>query len=208
MKIRYLLFLTFVLPLLACPPTTDDDDSAPVDDDDAVDDDDSGTPDDDDVAPDDDDVAPDDDDVAPDDDDVAPDDDDVADDDDSGDDDDATPQPLWPLDICTTIPPSDPFSHTGTALSGDVLTADVGYSGGCQDHGFQLCWDGMFLESDPVQAGLTLIHDSNGDDCEAYITESRMFDLNPLKQAWQSAYGATSGTIMVHLGTDTLTYSF
>lgn len=131
-----------------------------------------------------------------------------ADDDDAADDDDVIPQPLWPLDICAPIPPSNPFSHTGTALSGDVLTVDLGYSGGCEIHDFQLCWDAVFAESDPVQVWLTLVHDANGDACEAYITESRQFDLNPLKQAWQSSYGATSGTIIVHLGTDTLSYSF
>lgn len=94
-------------------------------------------------------------------------------------------------------------------VSGDELTVNLSYSGGCTDHDFVLCWpDQAFMESEPVQVDLELFHESYGDTCEAYPTEDRTFDLTPLKAAWQTSYGATSGEIVMHLGGESVTYRF
>ena len=102
----------------------------------------------------------------------------------------------------------DPTSVDAAAITGDTLSLDVSYSGGCETHRFQICWQGGFAESAPVQVGLELWHDAAGDTCEAALSETLTFDLTPLKEAWQDAYGAESGEITVHTGGGTVSYNF
>jgi hypothetical protein len=91
----------------------------------------------------------------------------------------------------------------------DTLFVTVGHSGGCETHDFQICWpDQMFMESAPVQVSLELWHDAHGDGCEAYLTEELAFDLAPLRDAWHDAYGAGPGTITIHVGGETVDYTF
>jgi hypothetical protein len=56
----------------------------------------------------------------------------------------------------------------------------------------------VFMESEPVQAGLFLRHESNDDMCEAYITETKKFDLTPIKELYQQMYGP-HGSIQLDL---------
>jgi len=98
-------------------------------------------------------------------------------------------------------------------ISGDTLTATLSYSGGCEAHEFTLCWpDGAFLESEPVQAHLEILHSGTPDPCEAYPTEVVDFDLTPLRGAYTTSTGASSGTIELRVstngGTGGATYSF
>ncbi len=61
----------------------------------------------------------------------------------------------------------------------------MSYSGGCETHSFRLCWpEPSFMESEPVQTNLEIIHDGPPDPCDAYPTEVVSFDLSPLKAAW------------------------
>ena len=39
-----------------------------------------------------------------------------------------------------------------TGIGGDFVTADVSYSGGCEDHEFEALWDGSWMESNPPGA--------------------------------------------------------
>ena len=94
------------------------------------------------------------------------------------------------------------------ALSLDTLTLVASYSGGCEAHEFQICWDQDFAESAPVQIWLEVWHDANGDACEAIDTQTLSFDLTPLKQAWQDAYQQSSGEITVHTDGGTVAYTF
>ena len=95
------------------------------------------------------------------------------------------------------------------SISGDTLSVEVGYGGGCEHHEFTVCWpDQAFAESEPVQASLALWHEANGDGCEAYITESFDFDLTPMKDAWIAGYGGSTGTMILHLEAQSATYSF
>ena len=102
----------------------------------------------------------------------------------------------------------DATELANATVSGDTLTIDASYSGGCETHEFQICWDQLFLESEPVQVHLGVWHDGNGDSCEAYPTETLSFDLTPLKQAWQDGYQQESGTITVHTDGGSVTYTF
>lgn len=104
----------------------------------------------------------------------------------------------------------DGYAIEGSSrIQGDVLTVLVGYSGGCEDHEFRICWpDQSFMESTPVQVGLTLFHNANNDTCEAYISEEIELDLTPLRVAYKDSYGASSGTILIGFNNEQLTYDF
>ena len=102
----------------------------------------------------------------------------------------------------------DDTALANAAISGDTLTIDASYSGGCEAHEFQVCWDQSFAESAPVQVWLEVWHDGHGDSCEAYPTEPLSFDLGPLKQAWQDGYQQESGQITVHTDGGTVAYTF
>lgn len=103
----------------------------------------------------------------------------------------------------------DAVDVNAVSINGDTLTVSVAYSGGCADHDFALCWpDQSFMESEPVQAQLYVWHDGNGDACEAYPSEDVDFDLSDLRDNWRSAYQSQSGTITVHVNSQTASYSF
>lgn len=84
-------------------------------------------------------------------------------------------------------------------LEGDILTLTLSYSGGCARHDFTLVTAGYFLESNPVQLNLHLVHDAHEDPCEAYPTEQYEFDLAPLRMLYQDAYRRDEGVIILRL---------
>lgn len=63
---------------------------------------------------------------------------------------------------------------SSSGLKGDKLILMLINGGGCQQHTFQLNWDGTF----PAQAVLELSHNANGDTCKAIIRERLQFDLS------------------------------
>ena len=94
---------------------------------------------------------------------------------------------------------SDPFALNSASVTGTVLTISVSYSGGCRNHEFDLTAAESFQESSPVQLPMVLTHEDNDDPCEAYPTEQRRFDLTPVKERYQAAYGQDSGTVLLLL---------
>lgn len=101
--------------------------------------------------------------------------------------------------LCDGTEPTDPVFISDAAISGDVLTLSVEYSGGCANHYFGSCWDGAFAESDPVQAWLDLNHEDNDDPCDGIMSEDITFDLLPMRDAWNASYGPGSGTITLNV---------
>lgn len=101
--------------------------------------------------------------------------------------------------MCDAGAPMDAVSIDAAIVDGDALVLDVSYSGGCETHVFAACWDGLFLESLPVQVKLALSHDANDDVCDAYIHEQITLDLTPLAEAHESSYGPGSATIVINL---------
>jgi hypothetical protein len=82
------------------------------------------------------------------------------------------------LQIGTFPAGSDAFDIDDASISGDELNVDVRYGGGCEDHEFELFWDGRILETNPPRARLRLFHDANGDICEAIKRETLVFDVS------------------------------
>ena len=85
------------------------------------------------------------------------------------------------------------------SITGDVLTLNVSYGGGCETHDFTLITSGVFLESDPVQLQAVLAHNANGDRCERWVTETYHFNVSALKARYQKAYRTETGTIVLSI---------
>lgn len=77
----------------------------------------------------------------------------------------------------------DPFNISATKIEGDILTIIVSYSGGCEDHVFDLYTNKKYMKSMPPQLNLILEHDGNGDACRAMISQDLKFDISEIKTA-------------------------
>ena len=73
---------------------------------------------------------------------------------------------------------SDAFSLHEVTIANQVLKIKVSYSGGCAEHSFQIIWPEVITMIYPPDFGVVLMHDSNGDACEAYFTETLVFELD------------------------------
>jgi hypothetical protein len=76
---------------------------------------------------------------------------------------------------------NDLFSITNAFIWEDVLLVTVRYGGGCKKHDFKLVWDGSEMESNPAKIDIVLIHNANGDNCKALLTEELQFRLTPAR---------------------------
>jgi hypothetical protein len=82
-------------------------------------------------------------------------------------------------------------------MEGDSVVISVSYSGGCEQHFFEVVWDSAILYSNPPKIELILLHNSNGDQCEAYITEELVFsikDLNASVSPENVSVGVSNGS--------------
>ena len=95
--------------------------------------------------------------------------------------------------------PSDQVTIQGFTIRGDSLELAVTFGGGCRDHAFVLLSDAAWMESYPVQVGVKLAHDANGDNCKALLSRVLRFDLSPLKAAYTTSYQATSGIMKLNI---------
>lgn len=75
---------------------------------------------------------------------------------------------------------SDPFMINEITINGDSVEISVSYSGGCEKHFFELIWDGTIDAGDTPSIDLILLHNSNGDACEALIMDKLVFRLSDL----------------------------
>jgi len=75
---------------------------------------------------------------------------------------------------------SDPFDIKSIVLKGDSVVITVGYSGGCKRHFFKIIWNETLSDTKPPETGFIILHDANGDMCEAYITETLVFSVSGL----------------------------
>ena len=90
--------------------------------------------------------------------------------------------------LTVKIDPSENIQKRGdrTSISrmevlGDFLSINVSYSGGCEEHEFELITDGRYSATYPPEIELVLRHDANNDRCRSYIDETLFFDLKPLQ---------------------------
>lgn len=106
---------------------------------------------------------------------------------------------------------NDPYVVNSATIDGHLLTIEVSFGGGCRRHDFTLVFSETFRESDPVQLSAVLAHDANGDPCEAYLTESHVFDLTPVRMRYQKFYGLASAQVALQIAGvtgDDLLYQF
>jgi hypothetical protein len=68
-----------------------------------------------------------------------------------------------------------------TQVNGDILSVFVNYSGGCQEHSFELYSNGMYAKSLPPQLLLCLRHDNKEDACRELINQELKFNIIKLK---------------------------
>lgn len=89
---------------------------------------------------------------------------------------------VMPFDQTIDELPSDPLIIQSMEVENGCLKVKLGYSGGCEKHYLNLVQMPLFCATPPLpQPVFYLVHDSNGDTCEAFITEELSFDLKPLK---------------------------
>lgn len=84
-------------------------------------------------------------------------------------------------------------------IDGDRLSLEVSFAGGCRDHAFTLVISASFRESDPVQLPAVLAHEANGDPCQAWLTESHVFDLTLVKTRYREFYGPGPGKVVLDI---------
>ena len=94
---------------------------------------------------------------------------------------------------------TDRYVLNAATITGETLTINVSYSGGCATHQFTLVASDAFLESFPVQLRITLAHNANNDLCRAWLTEDYHFDLTSIKTLYQQGYQQEAGTIILRL---------
>lgn len=108
---------------------------------------------------------------------------------------------------------NDDYQLEDATIAGDLLTISVAYGGGCETHQFTLIASDTFMESDPVQLGISIVHNANLDFCERWVEEVYHFDLTPIKTMYQEAYQQAAGTVVLNLegvpeDVDALIYKF
>lgn len=74
-------------------------------------------------------------------------------------------------------PLSDPYTILSFERVGTLLFVEVQYAGGCEKHNFALIGTGQWYDQPDIIPFL-LVHDANGDLCEALITETLVFDFS------------------------------
>lgn len=75
---------------------------------------------------------------------------------------------------------SSPFELKSISVKDNNVEITVAYSGGCKKHNFEIIWDENVDFGNPPVINLIVIHNANGDACEAYITEDLTFSLSGL----------------------------
>lgn len=74
----------------------------------------------------------------------------------------------------------DDYKINYVKREGDFIQINLSYSGGCKNHVFEVLWDGKVYTDDPCHMNLIMLHDGNGDNCKAYITETIAINLDAL----------------------------
>jgi hypothetical protein len=76
---------------------------------------------------------------------------------------------------------SSPVTVDSMRVQDQTLILNVSYSGGCEEHSFDLYFNGMYAKSLPVQANLQLYHQGNGDACRKLEMKELKFDISEMK---------------------------
>ena len=75
---------------------------------------------------------------------------------------------------------TDNFEILETHQDGGFLIVKVAYSGGCNEHFFEVSWDERYMKSLPPQVNVRLTHVNNDDACRDRIEKELAIDLRKL----------------------------
>ena len=99
----------------------------------------------------------------------------------------------------------DPIEVVAVSRTEELLTFNVNYSGGCNDHSFELFADDAFAMADMmINEGPDyfmhqsyLVHSDNGDVCEGFVNMDVHFNLGPLKKEFYERFpNAKNGMLL------------
>lgn len=76
---------------------------------------------------------------------------------------------------------SAPFEVAYADFINDHLVLQVSYSGGCEDHHFEVISDGKYTATYPPEITLHIKHFDNGDRCRGFVDEKRYFDASTIQ---------------------------
>jgi hypothetical protein len=103
--------------------------------------------------------------------------------------------PVFP---CPADVHTDPIDVTTAFVEGDALLLDVTHAGGCEMHDYGVCYEAGVSQStdfDTYIGELHVIHDSNGDSCEAIQTATLRFDLGPYAEYIMTELDVPGGVV-------------
>ncbi len=103
---------------------------------------------------------------------------------------------------------NDEFVFNEAVIANDTLRASMSYGGGCASHAFTLVIAASFMESWPVRLRAFFRHEANEDPCEAWLTETWLFDLALVRERYQTLYGSGTGEVLLQLEDAELLYEF
>lgn len=92
--------------------------------------------------------------------------------------------------------PSDPIEITAVRVEGNTMFIDMNYSGGCEDHTFEVIGSEMISKSLPPIRSVQLIHTAKGDQCKKLVEETLIVDISKL------AYKQENGSMIFLLVND------
>lgn len=107
------------------------------------------------------------------------------------------------------VDPSADLTNTGAAytidslkINGDILSLFINYSGGCNEHTFELFSNGMYAKSLPPQLSVCLRHTNNGEACRELINQELKFNVTKFRYPGKN-------TVVLKLGDkQRITYTF
>jgi len=81
---------------------------------------------------------------------------------------------------------SDELSINSVIISGNILIINVTYSGGCNEHSFDMVGSQMVAKSLPPIRQIKLIHKNNGDLCKSLVTKTIIVDIREMADIQES----------------------
>lgn len=101
-----------------------------------------------------------------------------------------------PVQLTSSLPSSDLVMYIENAsIEDDLLSVDLGYTG-CHIQHFNLYVSSEFNESDPVEVAFSFVP-QKVTNCVPLFGTRFVYDLRPLKHAYQQAYQTESGEIAI-----------
>lgn len=74
----------------------------------------------------------------------------------------------------------DPFIMKEFKINGDSAFLTISYSGGCNEHTFEIIWGEFYTKTYPPGTDIVVVHNAHGDACKALITETLSFNIGKL----------------------------